>query len=537
MADNHPQIDILSTPSLVCINPVYNCLQYCFQSNDYQQQNGVLAEFQIDFTNPTNEADGILISVAGSAFQTGTPTTFEKFQMTGGPPLTLVQIVDNFVQMLQANFDFFTNWIITRTSGVGIESVFGVARTEKAFTPYTFTFPFTFPPAVNATNGSAPVYLDNYRLIVEIWDCSDADTLTTRLSQNAYEFNPEDSQVCIDLSRNLSSLVSTTFPGLVLADDSPIKDTNICRTICLRYGQIFDEGLTDCDATPQYFETSSPIVIINSAFQKPEEVDSINSGNPLMAAFCYTGEPTRFLTDYPAGLKVCPDSCFWLWYNLDADLSGFTNPTVAAFYRFFYTDNTISSSIRSSRDLSTLGCWAVPAGECQVGYLADPLKTIEAIETTIIITDDAPSSTIISEQFLLEIDLTACCCREFYFLNEKGGFDIIRFNCETNIDLNISSAEVCGFENCEGDILKGGKAEADRRAFETFTAFGRWNEEYFDLDWFRQFLKSPIRYLREDGKLYKIKLLTDEIALFRFEEKIFIELDYILSFELNQQNA
>lgn len=533
--DSHPQIDILQTPSLTCINPVYNCLKYCFKANDYLQTAGVKATFFVSWFDPSNYPDGIPVDFAGKSFETGTPTDQNQFQWTGAPPLTIAEIADNAFLMLSANFDFFEDWSLSRTSGGGLETIFGTAREEGFVSPFGFSFPVAIPPIFLAVNGVNAVYLSGYKVIVEIWNCDAAGVLIDLLSRSAYEPDPASQEFCIDISRNLSSYVSTTFPGMIPGSDAPILDANICKNICLRFGQIFDEGLTDCDATPQFFETTSPIKIINSAFQKPEEVDSINSGIPLMEDFCYSGTPTRFLTDYPTGLPVCPGACFWLWYHLDADLSGLVNPIVYPFYRFFYTDGTNTPNIQGTTPMSVGECWSVPAGECELSFLADPLKTIEAIETTILVVSDFLIVQL-SETFRLEIDVSKCCCNEFYFLNEKGGFDTIEFNCETEIALSIESSEICGFENCEGDILKGGKAEADRSAFETFTIFSQFNEDYFDLNWFRQFLKSPIRYIRKEDKIYKIKLLNDQIPIYTFEEKIFVKLEYVLSFELNQQN-
>ena len=536
MADNHPQINIIKTPSLTCLNPVGNCIQYCFEATDFQNVLGVNAFFSVTFFDPSNYADGIPISIAGKDFETGTPTTFEQFQWTDGPPLTIAQMADNLAQMLNANFAFIGNWTIARTSFPGLETVTASSKEEKNFSPFTFSFPVAIPPLLVTLNGTDPEFKKDYEIVIQIWDCDALGVLTNLLSTTSFEPDTATSEVCADLSRDLSTLVQTTWPGLLPGSDQPLQDTTVCRRICLRYGQIFDESASDCDVTPQYFETASPITIINAVFQKPVEAESILTSTDLMDAWCYQGEPTRFLTDYPQSVKVCPDSCFWLWYNFDIDLTLFVDPEAYAFYRFFYTDGSISPSIQSVRDLIRNGCWTIPAGECQVGYLADPLKVIEAIETTIILLHDA-GALLISESFTLQIDRSKCCCREFYFLNEKGGFDTLMMNCEQDVDLELSSSEVCGFENCTGDILQGGKQEADRRAFEVFKVFTQFNSDYVDLDWFRQFLKSPIRYVRVGEEVYKIKLLTDSIPTFRHDEKVFLELEYVYSFELRTQDS
>lgn len=534
MADNHPQINIISNPSLSCLNPVGNCIEYCFEATDYPDVVGATALFFVAFFSPNNYPDGIPVEIAGKNFQSGTPTTFEQFQWNDIPPLTIAQMAENLNQMLNANFQFLQDWILTRVSLPGIEAVVATSREERNFSPFTFSFPVAVPPLFLGINGTDAEFKKDYQIVVQIWDCDEDGVLQQLLSENSYEPNPENNEVCIDISRNVSNLVQTTWFGIIPEDDTPLLDSSVCRTICLRYGQIFDEGGTDCDVTPQYFEPSSPIRIINAVFQKPEEAESIRLSTDLMDAYCYQGTPTPFLTDYPQGLKVCPDSCFWLLYNLDIDLSAFVSPQVFALYRFSYTDGSTSSPVVGSQQLTTNGCWQIPAGECQLSFLADPLKTIEAIETTIFVLDTAISLQI-SEIFRLEIDRTECCCKEFYFLNEKGGYDLISLNCEQDIDLELQSSEICGYEDCSGHILQGGKAEADRRSFEIYKVFTRFNTDYIDLNWFRQFLKSPFRYVREGGEVYKIKLLSDSIPLFRYEEKTFLELEYVLSFELNTQ--
>ena len=535
--DSHPQIDIISTPSLECPNPVYNCVRWCLQATDYLTTPGDTAYFYVAFFDPSNYADGIPIRVAGRDFETG-PNGYESFKWSSPvpPPLTLVEIADNFFAMLQANYSFFEDWDVVRTSSPGFETIVANAREEGFVNPFDFDFPVVTPPLYLPLNGTDPEYKENYRIVVEVWKCVDG-VLTEKLYSNAYEPDA-DGNVCFDIAGTVSSYLSTGFPGLQPNDDSVYIQPDMCFDVCLRYGQIYADDETTCDAIPRYFETSSPVALINSAFQKEAEVESIETGVPLMDPFCYQGSPTRFLTDYPSGLKVCPDSLFWLYYNLDIDLSAFSNPEVYPFYRFRYTDGSVSSPVQGSRPLSGNGCFAVPAGEYQLSYLSPfPLKTIASIETTIILIDLPSVALIISETFVLEIDQTACCCREFYFLNEKGGFDTIRLNCEQDRTLNLESVDICSIEKCEGDILKGGKAEANRKAFETYTVFTKFNSEYLDLDWLRQFLKSPIRYVREDGKIFKIKLLSDEVQIFSNEEILYFELQYILSFELNTQKA
>lgn len=528
--DNHPTIDITQTPLLDCPNPVYDCIEYCLQANDYIQQAGAPAAFAIAF-QPDNYPDGVVISVGGRPFETATPGGVGSFSWQG----SVADITQNFVDMLNRDYYFGCNFAVVVTFGFA----FAVALDVGEVPNWGFFFPVANPPTVADTPGADVVVRDNYRLIVEVWRCelgaffSTGQVRTEKITTRSFEPDPETGEVCFDIQKIVRSLVQTTFPGLTV---SPvIEDTTIKDLVCLRFGELYSDGSTECDATTQWFEDTTAIEVINSVFQKDDEEGIL--------PFCLdvaTNPAPRFLTNRPNFAQICTESFAWLWYLYDQDAADFINGSGGLLQLeqeavFNYTDgssDTVTVEVIVNPGGSVL---IVPSGLAQIGSLADPAKEIDNYTITVGVRVTGFAAIIpLSETLTYDIPGgNFCCCHEeFYFLGEPGGYDTIMFNCLRETDLSYSSTEFCAFEPCGGDILEGGKQEAETKSFEIFRTTTRFLDNYENISWFREFLHSPKRYWRREGKVYKIVLLNNEVELRRKDEFLYVTLEYILSFDL-----
>lgn len=533
MADNHPTIDITKAPPgrLDCLNPVYNCVEYCFQMNDYVQQLATPATMFVLF-NASNYADGITVTVGGKDFITETPQGAGSFSWQG----TQGQISASFALMLNSDYYYGCNFVIQLIVG----NIVQITALEPGEIPNFIagtSFPVASPPLVAGTDGADLSVRENYRFVVEIWRCNNAGARLEKITTRNYIIDPNNTDICIDIaSRLLQSLVSTTFPGLsastTLAVDGTIKDT-----ICLRFGEVYSDGSADCDVSPQWFEDTSPIDIVNSAFQKDND--------DKMGPFCFelpNTEDQRFLTNRPQFAEVCTESFAWLWFQYDDFISLFIEPNpdleMEAVVFFNYANGTTSEVVIGTFDISQGNeVVIVPSGLAQLSGLATPGLKVSSYSIRAGVRIAGTIFIPVSEEMNYKIaDSGFCCCHEeFYFLSEPGGFDTILFNCLRGTDLEYQYAEFAGRESCEGSLLKGGRAEAEARAYEVHKTTTRFLDKYENLNWFREFLKSPKRYWRKNGKVYKILLLNDTVELRRKDELIFVELEYVLSFELNTQ--
>lgn len=524
--DDHPTIDITKTPSWDCPNPVWNCIEYCFKANDFVLQVAGSALFTIEFT-PDNYVDGIVISVGGKPFITETPGALGSFSWQG----TQQQITENFINMLNSDFYFGSEFTVYQDTTF----VIGFALKKELVPNWSMLFPVAIPPFVFSSPGSDLITRTNYRLVVELWKCED-QLRTALITTRSYEPNPDTSQVCLDISKALRSCVSTTFPGLT-ASTNIVQDETIKADICLRYGELYSDGSAQCEASTQIFETTTPITIINSAFQRDDSEG--------IKPFCLAETPLdeiRFLTNRPNFSQVCTESFVWLWYCLDSDFALLINDTVGlsleAEVQFSYVNNSSSSETINVVPAFEGGVLIIPSGLAQIGGLATPGLPIRSYSIRLgTRLEGFPNLIYASEEMNFEIaDGGFCCCHEeFYFLGEPGGFDTILFNCLREVDLDYSASEFCSFEPCEGDISKGGKEEAETRAFEIFRTTSRFLDTYQNINWIREFLKSSKRYWRKEGKVYKIMLLNDQTELRKKDEFLYLQLEFVLSFELNSQ--
>lgn len=527
--DSHPTIDIIETPQ----NPaaVYNCIDYCFRANDYILVPGALAAFWLDFA-PDNYPDGITISVGGKPFKTLTPGGIGSFSWQG----TIAAFSQNFVDMLNRDYYFGKNF----TNILSFGFPFSVAKKVGAIPGWSLFFPVAVPPSALLSNPGTDIVLrSNYLFVVEIWTYQlFFGTLTRQdlVASRSYEPNPVTGEICIDISKAVRSLVSTTFPGLT-GSLSVVSDTNYIKKIGLRYGEVYSDESGTCEALPRWFEDSTPIDIINAAFQR----DDLLKIEPFI--FDYSGAATRFLTNRPNFSQLCSDSFSWLWYHYDEDLAAFINSdpllfNFVAFVEFTYTNGSGSEANIDAGLTFDGGVLIVPAGLAQLSSLATPGLIVSSYKITMgLFIGEFSELTPLSETLVFDVaDGGFCCCHEeFYFLSEPGGFDTILFNCLREVDLDYSYTEFHSYEPCEGDLLRGGREEAETKAFEIFRTSTRFLDNYQNINWIREFLKSPKRYWRKDGQVYKIMLLNDQVELRRKDGFIYIILEYVLSFELNTQ--
>lgn len=529
MSTINPSIDILQTPSQECINPVWNCISWRFRANDYLVTAGAKAFFTIEFP-PDNYGPGIPVEVAGRNFESGLTTTQKTFKWSDLlVTLTAEEIATEFSCMLLINFDFTNDFEVIQTNNV----VTGIARNEEEFVPFTFSFPVAVPPSVFFSNGVNPEFLPKYQVLVQIWICDADGVLKKLISTESYVPNPETLEVEIDISRKVAYLVKSSFPG---ANASPFifEDDTIVEFICLRYGQIYDENVDNCDVTAQFFGSTEPIRIGNLALNWYSwQVDTAKFCPETLQFFFMTNQP---LTD----VQICDDGFGWLWFDVLFILESIVGvPGILGLYAgyfFEYTDGTsefvVGNAVPPSANVAI-----IPSGPIQIfAPFADPLKTVRSYIVSVGVLNDSNVFIPFPAQGYKVVN---CCDKlEFYFLNAVGGFDTIVFNQTQTETITIEKGEFLEYFPCGGNTLEGGIRDADILGTKVFKAFTFLSKKYQNRDWLAEFFLSPEKYVRTpEGPFRAIRLLTTEVPIFNREEDIFVEFDFVLNREINvQQN-
>lgn len=524
----HPTIDLIQSPETGCPQPVYNCVKYCFKANDFQTQVGTKAEFTIESTQNDSWLPGIPFTISGQVYETGTVNSYNKLDTAG--PLSKEQFILNMMDALTANSHIYGLYDIVQTSSTLI-----TATAREVGIIEDFDFDLSNLPSINQTDtqGLEDTYRENYRLVVEIWaltwDAIAVDFIPQKISTEAYTPDPE-SEICINIGQKVSSLVESRF----VYDQNQLVasyiDDNIYKPIFIRYGEIYSDAIGECEVLPRDFATSETITVINSAFQRGEDIDKI-------ANICNH----EWMTNAPQFTLVSECSEFVLWINLDNILPAPpTVVTVGTRFIITYTDGTTSSHITAifHSAPSYIQLKAIPCGSTVINALATPGKVVDYYQVQI--EQDDGGINLFGSQFFKR---TRCCGSdvEFYFLNEYGGRDAILFTQVDTIQLEQEKAVFESFLDCEDpNALFGGKSTVDQTANDVFEVTSKFVNDYQTGRWIREFLTSPQKAVRttiqgESEILSNVIVLTGSVQYFKKDESIFIRLQYILNENINLQ--
>lgn len=525
MPDNHPQIQLLSNPDYACSNAAYNCVEFCMQSDDFEDQAGVVADGALVIFTPSTQAAGLEFTIAGITFETSTVTTGNTVDWSG----TNADIANNLEVMLNANFFFSRDYTFTRGQ-IGVIEFFLIEAKEVGFNA-NFTFDLTnlvggLQIGFFNTQGTDQVFKPNYQMIVELWQAS-AGIPESILTTRSYQFKESDLQVCFDLRRLIQPFLQSQFPEL-LNNINPVLDTSYGQ-FAIRYGQAFSTD--QCTLQPQYFEFSSVFDVINAAIQRDEDPQDLSP-------YCTVSVPNvQFLTNSPEDYRYCKDNYIWLSALISQDLvdaADAASVDIAPVYIVTFSD--ASTEVVAGPILNSgAGIYHLPIGVPQIqSSLVSTNPNIVSIDLSIILFSLIVPPTIIFP--LRSIDVSGRCCRyELYFLNTKGGWDTMLFTDADSLTVNIESLEVKQVEPCFNEIDKGGRGQFSKVSTDTISVFSDFVDTYESIEWFKQMLNSPSKLLHIDGKAYKVNLTNDSVLLRQYAERVLAQLDFVISFDNNQQ--
>lgn len=497
---SHSTINIIEEPDINCPQPAYNCVKYCFEATDFLVSTGTKAVFTIELDpilsgyNP----GGVFI-IAGQPFTTGTTNTYNEIDTS--PPQTQTEFANNCKAALEKNNFIYTNFEI-KVSGTVMTAT---ARNVGEISPFTFDYSAVGTPPINSdTQGTPNVYRDNYRLVTEIWqkvfDISLGDYLDVLINKEAYIPNAA-GELCINIGEKIAALLETTFLHDANLAVSCYKDITIAQRFFVRYGEAYSDDLDECNVQLREFVNSDVITVFNGAFQRGESTDKIT----LVCEH-------QFMTNAPDYTCVTRNSEQILWIYLK-DILPQPPSTITIRPKFIltYTDGTTDTGTGAqclwSADNFPVFI-AIPCGGVQLGFFANPAKTIDFYEVRIEQTDSlGPVVTDYASQIFKVIP--SCGAEvEFYFLNEFGGYDTILFTQVSNISLEQQYSIFEEFLDCDDtNAIRAAKGVIDQSASDVFTVTSKFTNDYLTRRWLREFLVSPI-------KVIKTAIQTDENETF-----------------------
>lgn len=518
-------------------HPAYNCAQYCFQSNSFKVSDGTKATFTIEVPDSiAGYSSGELIIILGKEYTTSNQNSYNTINTA--PSQSNSEMAENFKQALESNSDIFEKFTFEVLGDVMVAT----AREEGVINDFMFDYSSlgaTNPsaaPITTETQGSDTVYLENYRIVAEIWECEN-DILTNQILKDSRMPDKEGS-LCIDFGKKLAPFLETLlacYEGM-LTSSNWFADETISKEFCLIYGELYSDDLSECSIEPRTFYTGPKFTLFNGAFQDEnfqEKFDNVNNN--------------EWMSSMPDFSPLCDNTQMFLWINIgqilqDADASGLN---VHPFYEFTYTDGTIIQRFGSqfTGGFDNQGFYAVGVGIPTISLILDSSKVLESWKASVIVRPPTSPPGVGTQYACKYFRRDATCCDmdiSFCFLNEYGGYDTILFESVNTVELRSEYSIFESFIGCGGDSLRNGKDLLNNKAFDVFTATSKYFVDYEDREWLRQFIISPLKYakFKVDGKemFSKVILLDTSFTYWDEQDNVLrIFAQFILNKNLNIQ--
>ena len=530
-------VELISRPDEDCYNPAYNCVEFCFNSTGFKSVTGTKATFSIELPGGVaGYSAGVVMIIAGETFTTGTSNLYNEIDTA--PTQTAAEFAANVKEALESNSNIFDNFSISIVGDAA------VATARENGIIENFDFDYTDPlfagnePTNSDTQGTEDEYLENYRVVIEIWECSETGVLTNRVSKEN-RIPDQDGNLCVNVGEKLAPYLETFLAQYQALDDisSWYDDITISKRFCLRYGELYSDDISECSVSKRSFFNAGEFIIYNAAFQ----LDEFTSKNEDVCNI-------EWMTSMPDYTKLCETSQAFLWVNV-ADLleQKILNPDlrVNSYIDFNYTDGTTESTILAN--ITTVnaanGFYAVAAGIPIISIVANPAKTIDTWRMRIALRDTTlpiPTGDIYySSQYFQRVK---CCENDInlYFLNEFGGYDTLLLQSLNTTELRQEFSVFESFIGCGGDVLANGKGVLGNSAFDVFTATADFSNNYKNRKWLRQAIMAAKKYAQFsiDGEDIFSKIVVFDTSLIYWDKQnntLRVQIQFMLNQNLNIQ--
>lgn len=466
-------IQITETPFLLGPNPVENCVEMCFEAIDAIDKSAFQAIACMVFEEgvaPFNDGDEIIFA--------GVPITIG----TGGDGSDALHVLDLTSTSLVTNLQIFEDWL-NATYPFNVDTdilIGGFGNTGTACVRWCNygpreNFIFSAPANNNViqyVQGSYAELIEGFKLMYQLICVTDEQQEDkSACIRQTKEFTRDETgapQVtCVDMQRELSKRVYTEIPKC----DDPIKiNEPMMKRFTLKYGFSQRNPETNCGTVFSDFESSPQFQVINQ---------SINLEDGENGASCYRMETNfgeiEYLTSRDVtNIIVCDQSCDWLFLagTFDSYAADFIGYVVE--YGFFNSDNMFLGSF--SRLLGQDGVIQIPAGPQNILSNFFPTQSVLppvvcSYQIRVNVLTEGGIVIPYSETATYRIDQNCCCDMPIYYLDSKGGYSRMAFDCMESSNFIDESIEICLDTPC-GDFeseLMAGKYNANSKGYTTRT--------------------------------------------------------------------
>ena len=460
-------IEVTKTPYLLGPNPVGNCIEFCFEIDEFLLEDGIKARACIVF-----QGDRV-------SFQQGDEITFlNQTVIAGTGPGELNLLGDNN----QQNAEIMERWLratypinINTDISVLTFGTFSVVCVEWCEYGPIEDFIFDWPPPVQAAvtlEGVTPESPEGFKFVYQLL-CLDENKEKPKpicpMQQRPVSVNEDGTPqpICLELQNELSNQVYTEVPK---CDDGLIINEPMTKWVQLMYSYVERNPETNCGVVYAPFEYTDPLLIINQAI-------NLEDGENAASLYRLEGNlgEIKFLTSRDTSdIRVCLGDCDWLFVPAFFNEFNAFPVTYSARYETFRSDGSQLASFAVPYDAEE-GVLQIPAGPQSIlsayfpaGATFNPDMCRYTIQLNIIF---AGTETPYSEVATFRVDQNCCCDTNIFYLDPKGGYSRMGFECIENQNFVDTGTEVCLDVPC-GDYeseMMSGKSRVDSEGYTTMT--------------------------------------------------------------------
>lgn len=500
---------------------------------------GSESEIQISFGFSAAMTIGDTFEIHGQKYTVvaGAPTATNEI----GIAFTTAEIVDRFNlnPIFLYNYTLTTgasNSVIITANKNGVDERFSFSATTTNLNAIELT------PAGLFDQGVDDQLKEDYKVLLDVLDSSGNRFCSEPLDMDLSVFENYDNAACFDLEDVIANLpnVYTAFPlprqtiaqGLNLPtnfDENYLGDFEICI-----YNSYRNPNGETCDRIQDSFEC---IDLLVANMLQPKEYNPTSGIFIDLYRWNIFGN-TEFITNMPNDYKICKDTAFELRFDLDNDtiINSFAGASTLE-VRANYTDGTTDTSfvnIEDDRNGIHVANISLTGANATIS-LPSIDKEVSSIFVRVFF-DVGGGPVVLCEKTIL-IDNTArgrCCggcSRTFYFLGSLGNNDVMVSRCESDIDLELEFYETCREVKCEGEVFWG-IHQYSGKIQNQVTKREKIYKVYFEADnsdYLEEFFVAPVKYVEEDGNVYRIFSTNNTFKIYQKNQKARAEFTYYKS--------
>lgn len=514
-----PNIESFADPQTPPV-PLSDCIEWCLKPDTGDVFTSVGAKAKIVFTIPatcTVVADGTPFTVWGHDFtvDSATPYTSTSFKIETLGLLTII----NLGNMFAANIFFQRNTVFTDFHAVGPNFEFTLewreCREQPNFAGSNMDLAVFASLGGNAVpmNGTSPVYVDAYRLLVAAVRWKDATFEFSHLSALAgldvEKLCDTVGEMCLELNADIANDLYTLLPALTNTSfiSSIDNGRSMMRYYSLEYGWTYRENCVPKSGT---LMRSNRVLVLNASFDidDPYQIRRYWNGHP--DGFPPDQYVPDFLTTQPKTIFLCRDSFKWLWLLNHWQDDGFGQYDLVARWVAYKPDGTIQGIYTETvNDPATMGSSSYQAVcfNASPSHLFDvlgaPESQISAYKIQVIGTNPTDHDDIyFNASEYLRFEVQHCCgdTTDLYFLGVPGGIDTVPVRVDSVETLQSGGEEInvqisCGSSR-QDRATNGGRSLVATRVYQKMKMSLRVPRNDAWARWMKHLRQSPQRWIK-----------------------------------------